>query len=233
MAAVVALRAIDSGHQVALMVPTELLAAQHYARLQQWFSHMDVPLILQTGSTPHKGRLRNHEQMRAGTPLLAVGTHALIQDDISFSRLGLAIIDEQHRFGVSQRLGLVHKGAAVQPHQLLMTATPIPRTLFMALYAGLGGSVIDALPPGRQPVQTIAIDETRRGALTQRIREACLQGRQVYWVCGLIEDSDKLRKQSVSSTCAYLCEQLPELRIGGHPWSPQVGGEGIRNACLQ
>ncbi len=214
VAAVVALRAIDSGHQAALMVPTELLAMQHHARLQQWFSRMDVPLILQTGSTPHTGRLQNHEQMRAGTPLLAVGTHALIQDDISFSRLGLAIIDEQHRFGVSQRLELVHKGTAGQPHQLIMTATPIPRTLYMALYAGLGGSVIDALPPGRQPVQTIAIDETRRGALTQRIREACLQGRQVYWVCGLIEDSDKLHKQSVSSTCAYLCEQLPELQIG-------------------
>lgn len=215
VASAAAMQAIGGGGQVALMVPTELLARQHYERLCQWFEGIGVPVILQVGSTSQGERRRNHAQLASGEPLLAVGTHALIQEGFAFKNLGLAIIDEQHRFGVCQRLELwQQEDTQTRPHQLVMTATPIPRTLYMALYAGLSSSVIDGLPPGRKPVRTTAIAATRRDTLITRIREACRSGRQAYWVCGLIEDSETLEKQSVTSTFAYLRERLPELNIG-------------------
>ena len=215
VAAAAAVQVIGGGGQVALMVPTELLARQHYKRLCQWFEGSDVPIILQTGSSTRGERRQNQARLAAGTPLLAVGTHALIQQGVSFKRLGLAIIDEQHRFGVCQRLELLQQhGTQTRPHQLVMTATPIPRTLYMTLYAGLSTSMIDELPPGRKPVCTAAMAAARRDTLITRIREACRGGRQVYWVCGLVEDSETLEKQSVAATFNYLRGQLPELSIG-------------------
>lgn len=215
VAAVAAMQTIGGGGQVALMVPTELLARQHYERLCRWLEGIGVSVILQVGSTSQSQRRQNHAQLASGEPLLAVGTHALIQEGFAFKNLGLAVVDEQHRFGVCQRLELwQQEDAQTRPHQLIMTATPIPRTLYMALYAGLSTSVIDGLPPGRRSVRTTAIAASRRDTLITRIREACRSGRQAYWVCGLIEDSETPEKQSVTSTFAYLRERLPELNIG-------------------
>ncbi len=194
IAALAALQAIESGYQTAVMAPTEILAEQHYRKLTAWLAPLDVGVVWLTGSLKKKERDKALAEISSGKAALAIGTHALFQDEVAFCKLGLAIVDEQHRFGVHQRLALRQKGSragqANQPHQLMMSATPIPRTLAMSYYADLAVSVIDELPPGRTPVLTKLLSDTRRDEVIQRVRDACLAGRQAYWVCPLIEDSD-------------------------------------------
>ncbi|MDX9874132.1 MAG: ATP-dependent DNA helicase RecG [Spongiibacteraceae bacterium] len=211
IAALAALRAVASGYQVALMAPTELLAEQHCANFRQWLEPLGLRVGWLAGKVKGKEREATLAALHDGSLQIAVGTHALLQERVSFARLGLAIIDEQHRFGVHQRLQLQEKGLA--PHQLIMTATPIPRTLAMSAYADLDTSVIDELPPGRQPVQTVVIGSDRRAAVTERIRHVCRQGRQVYWVCTLIEESEQLQAQAAETSWQELSEALPELRV--------------------
>ena len=215
VAALAALQAVASGGQVALMAPTEILAEQHYSNFLQWFE----PLGLRVGwlSGRSKGRAREAvlEEIRTGGAQVVIGTHALFQEDVSFARLALAIIDEQHRFGVHQRLALREKGSEQRvPHQLIMTATPIPRTLAMSAYADLDTSLIDELPPGRKPVETAVVADSRRDEVIDRVRKACLEGRQTYWVCTLIEDSEALQCQAAEAACEQLRAQLPELKVG-------------------
>jgi len=216
VAVAVALRALASRYQVAFMAPTELLAEQHYRTLQDWLQALDITVVWLSGRTKGKARVQALTDLREGRAQLAVGTHALFQDDVVFHKLGLVIIDEQHRFGVHQRLALREKGRHGRycPHQLIMTATPIPRTLAMSAYADLDTSVIDELPPGRTPVTTVAVPTTRRSEVIERIRQACAGGRQAYWVCTLIEESDVLQAQAAADAAALLIETLPELRIG-------------------
>lgn len=215
VAAIAAVRTINAGSQVALMAPTELLADQHYYNLQQWFGAFDIPIHRLTGKLKASERDLSHRQLAEGEPLIAVGTHALFQESVRFGRLGLIIIDEQHRFGVHQRLALIEKGSsgAFHPHQLIMTATPIPRTLAMTLFAELDISVIDELPPGRQPVTTAVLSNRKRDELIERIASACREGHQVYWVCTLIDESETLQCQTAINTCEYLNDLLPQLRI--------------------
>jgi len=215
VAAAAAIQAVESGCQVAIMAPTELLAEQHFGNFDGWFDGLGIKVGWLSGRVKGKARGRVLESLAAGEVQVAIGTHALFQDEVAFERLGLVIIDEQHRFGVHQRLALRDKGREGQkvPHQLIMTATPIPRTLSMALYADLDSSVIDELPPGRTPVQTVAIPESRREEVIQRVREACREGRQAYWVCTLIEESESLQCQAAEDTEALLAEALPELRV--------------------
>lgn len=214
VAALAALRAIASGYQVALMAPTELLAEQHLNNFRQWLTPLQIETVWLAGKQGVRERRASLEALTSGQAPLAVGTHALFQDDVRFHRLGLVIIDEQHRFGVHQRLALRDKASGVQPHQLIMTATPIPRTLAMSAYADLDTSVIDELPPGRQPVNTVVIDNARRDSVVERIRAACGAGRQAYWVCTLIEESDALQAQAAEATWQELREALPALKIG-------------------
>ena len=194
VAALAALQAIESGYQAAVMAPTEILAEQHYRKFTAWLAPLGVEVVWLAGSLKKKERDKALAEIASGKAALAVGTHALFQDEVAFSKLGLAIVDEQHRFGVHQRLALRQKGSrsgqANQPHQLMMSATPIPRTLAMSYYADLDVSVIDELPPGRTPVLTKLLSDTRRNEVIQRVRDACLGGRQAYWVCPLIEESD-------------------------------------------
>jgi len=194
VAALAALQAIESGYQAAVMAPTEILAEQHYRKFALWLAPLGVEVVWLTGSLKKKEREQALADISSGKAALVVGTHALFQDEVAFSKLGLAIVDEQHRFGVHQRLALRQKGshgdARVQPHQLMMSATPIPRTLAMSYYADLDVSVIDELPPGRTPVLTKLLSDARRNEVIQRVRDACLAGRQAYWVCPLIEESD-------------------------------------------
>ena len=216
VAALAAIQAVEAGHQVVLMAPTELLAEQHLRNFQGWLEPLGVKVAWLTGR--HKGKKR--EQILAtladGSADVVVGTHALFQGDVQFHALGLAIIDEQHRFGVHQRLALREKGAEKGrvPHQLIMTATPIPRTLAMSAYADLDLSVIDELPPGRKPVATVVIPDSRRDEVISRVRSACKAGRQAYWVCTLIEESEALQCQAAEDTAALLTESLPELSVG-------------------
>lgn len=217
VAALSALAAIEAGYQVAIMAPTELLSEQHAITFSQWLMPLGVQVAWLSGKS--KGKLRQQllQQLEQGDIQLLVGTHALFQADVQYARLALVIIDEQHRFGVHQRLQLREKGvqAGVHPHQLIMTATPIPRTLAMTAYADLATSVIDELPPGRTPVTTVAIPDTRREQIVERVREVCAnEGRQAYWVCTLIEESDVLECQAAEDTASDLQEQLPGLRIG-------------------
>ena len=216
VAVAVALRALANGYQAALMAPTELLAEQHYRTLQDWLQPLGISIVWLSGKTKGKARTQALTELREGPAQLAVGTHALFQDEVIFKDLALVIIDEQHRFGVHQRLALREKGRRGQfcPHQLIMTATPIPRTLAMSAYADLDTSVIDELPPGRTPVTTVAVSTTRRPEVIERIRQACAAGRQAYWVCTLIEESDVLQAQAAEDAAALLVETLPELRIG-------------------
>lgn len=217
VAALAALQAIQHGFQVALMAPTELLAEQHAQNFAQWLNPMDIQVGWMAGKLKGKARATELARIESGEAKMVVGTHALFQDHVIFKNLALVIIDEQHRFGVHQRLELREKGAneGRYPHQLIMTATPIPRTLAMTAYADLETSVIDELPPGRTPIQTVALPDTRRAAIVERIRSACQnEGRQAYWVCTLIDESEVLEAQAASDTADELTAQLPELNVG-------------------
>ena len=218
IAAAAAARAIGSGAQVAFMAPTELLAEQHARSLMGWFDPLGVTVSLLTGSQPARTRRCALQAIATGSAQLCVGTHALFQQQVRFSHLGLAIIDEQHRFGVQQRLQLAAMGSAASaaertPHQLIMSATPIPRTLAMTLYADLDVSIVDELPPGRTPVRTVVLPEEKRSAIVARIDEACRSGRQAYWVCPLIEESEELAASAAEETAAALAEALPAQRV--------------------
>ena len=217
VAALSAITAIGQGYQVALMAPTEILAEQHALNFQKWFEPLGIKVGWLAGKSKVKERRLALEQMASGEMQLAIGTHALFQEQVVFKNLVLIIIDEQHRFGVHQRLTLREKGAfdGNYPHQLIMTATPIPRTLAMTAYADLDTSVIDELPPGRTPITTIALPDSRRDDVIERIRQGCKQdNRQAYWVCTLIEESEVLQCQAAEDTATYLQAQLPELKVG-------------------
>ena len=216
VAAMAALLAIEAGKQAALMAPTELLAEQHLANLRGWLEPLGVRVAWLAGKVTGRARTSVLAAVATGEAQVVVGTHALMQDNVVFHDLALAIVDEQHRFGVHQRLALRDKGAGgdAVPHQLVMTATPIPRTLAMAAYADLDVSAIDELPPGRTPIQTVVLSAERRPELIERIRAACAEGRQAYWVCTLIDDSDEVVAQAAQSTYENLSASLPELRIG-------------------
>ncbi|MDP2795105.1 MAG: ATP-dependent DNA helicase RecG [Sulfurisoma sp.] len=242
VAALAMLRAVDNGYQAALMAPTEILAEQHYRKLVAWLAPLGIEVAWLSGSQKKRARAAWQQKVGAGDTALIVGTHALIEEGVEFARLGLAIVDEQHRFGVRQRLALGQKGMGGDarraapsassppvggsepplrawggnrvPHQLTMSATPIPRTLAMSYYADLDVSVIDELPPGRTPVLTKLVSESRRDEVVARVRDACRAGRQAYWVCPLIEESEALQLKTAQETFAYLTAELPELRIG-------------------
>ena len=212
VAAMAACQAIENGKQAALMAPTEILAEQHFHKLASWLTPLGVSVVWLTSSLPKSERNIALHACADGTAQLAIGTHALFQDKVEFQDLALAIIDEQHRFGVHQRLALRQKG--LQSHQLMMSATPIPRTLSMSYYADLDVSVIDELPPGRTPVTTKLLADSRRDEVIAGVRDACLQGRQVYWVCPLIEESEALELQTALDTHATLTALLPQLSVG-------------------
>jgi ATP-dependent DNA helicase RecG len=216
VAATACLLAVSSGAQAAVMAPTELLAEQHWQNFSAWFDDFDIQLAWLSGSQRQSDRRASLEAIESGRAGLIIGTHALFQEGVQFKNLALVVIDEQHRFGVHQRMALRDKGAAGNniPHQLVMTATPIPRTLAMAAYADLDTSVIDELPPGRQAVQTVALPDKRRGEIVERVRQACGRGQQTYWVCPLIEESELLDYQAAEASFAMLSEALAPLRIG-------------------
>ena len=236
VAALAALQAIENGYQVAFMAPTEILSEQHYLKLREWLVPLGIEPVWLTGSLKKKEKTAAAERIASGATPLAIGTHALFQAAVEFNKLGLVIVDEQHKFGVQQRLALRNKGKenagrvltrqdnlglkpdlqTTEPHQLMMSATPIPRTLAMSYYADLDVSVIDELPPGRTPVVTKLVSDARRGEVFERVRSACLAGRQAYWVCPLIEESDamEVELQNAIETYQQLSESLPELKIG-------------------
>ncbi len=216
VAALAALQAIENGFQAALMAPTEILAEQHFQKLSAWFNPLGIHVVWLSGSQKKKQKQAALDDIALGTAQLAVGTHALFQDQVVFHQLGLAIIDEQHRFGVHQRLALRMKGALSNtvPHQLMMSATPIPRTLSMSYFADLDVSIIDELPPGRAPIVTKLIADNRRDEIIARIQHACQQGKQVYWVCPLIEESETLQLQTAMETYESLSKEFPDLSIG-------------------
>lgn len=214
VAVLAALQAIEADHQVALMAPTELLAEQHRRNLSRWLQPLGIAAVWVSGRQKGRSRQAGLEQIATGAAPIAVGTHALFQADVTFHRLGLVIIDEQHRFGVHQRMSLLEKGGGLVPHQLIMTATPIPRSLAMTLYADLDLSVIDELPPGRKPIVTVAVSDRRRDEVIERVRAACAEGRQAYWVCTLIEESEALQCQAAEDTARELAASLPNLRVG-------------------
>ncbi|AJG20906.1 ATP-dependent DNA helicase RecG [Cupriavidus basilensis] len=228
VAALAACQAIDAGYQAALMAPTEILAEQHYRKLSAWLEPLGVPVVWLAGSLKTRAKREAAAKVESGEAKLAIGTHALIQDSVKFARLGLSVVDEQHRFGVAQRLALrgkadpdataaqgkAGKAAQTVPHQLMMSATPIPRTLAMTYYADLDVSVIDELPPGRTPVVTRLVNDARRDEVIARVHHAAADGRQVYWVCPLIEESEALQLQTAVETYETLVAALPELKVG-------------------
>ncbi len=216
VAAYAALLAAENDFQAAVMAPTEILAEQHFLNFHNWLSELGVQCAWLSGRVKGRQRQEQLALIESGTAQVVIGTHALFQEDVQFNQLGLVIIDEQHRFGVHQRLALREKGAddARQPHQLVMTATPIPRTLTMSLYADMDSSILDELPPGRLPVTTTVIAENRRDDVVARVRAACLEGRQAYWVCTLIEESEVLQCQAAEATAAMLTEALPDITVG-------------------
>ncbi|MGB5345551.1 MAG: ATP-dependent DNA helicase RecG [Woeseia sp.] len=216
VAAIACLQAIARGMQAAVMAPTELLAEQHLASFRNWFRPLDIEPYWLSGSQRAAPKRAALAAIADGSASLIIGTHALFQESVEFKHLALIVIDEQHRFGVHQRMALRDKGSEAlgQPHQLVMTATPIPRTLAMAAYADLDTSIIDELPPGRQPVSTVALPETRRADVIERVRKACAGGQQAYWVCPLIEESEQLDFQAAEASFAQLGAALPELRVG-------------------
>ncbi|HEY5263996.1 MAG TPA: ATP-dependent DNA helicase RecG [Steroidobacteraceae bacterium] len=229
VAALAATQAVQNKRQVALMAPTELLADQHAQNLRRWFEPLGVAVALLSGRQTGKARSAVLAGIREGHAAIVVGTHALFQEQVEFTALALVIVDEQHRFGVHQRLSLREKGVqgGHQPHQLIMTATPIPRTLAMTAYADLDVSVIDELPPGRTPVKTVVLAEARRDEVVLRIRTACLEGRQAYWVCPLIDESDEMPYQAAEEMAAALAAALPELKVGlVHGRMPPPAKEG-------
>ena len=212
VAALACLQTIENGYQAAVMAPTEILAEQHYRKLHEWLSPLGITVAWIAASVPKRARDIMMAQVASGEAQLAVGTHALFQAQVNFARLGLAVVDEQHRFGVEQRLALHNKG--VNPHQLMMSATPIPRTLSMSYYADLDVSVIDELPPGRTPIVTKLVEDTRRDEVIERVRQACATGRQAYWVCPLIDESETLQLQTALDTYEVLRSTFPDLRVG-------------------
>jgi ATP-dependent DNA helicase RecG len=212
VAALAMLHAVESGHQAALMAPTEILAEQHYRKLAVWLKPLGIEVAWLTGSLKKRDKEAAIARVGAGETPIAIGTHALIEDKVEFARLGLAIVDEQHRFGVRQRLALKDKGQFA--HQLAMSATPIPRTLAMSYYADLDVSVLDELPPGRTPVTTKLVSEARRGEVLKRVHDACRSGRQAYWVCPLIEESETLQLKTAEETYSRLSAELPDLKVG-------------------
>lgn len=216
VAALACLRAVEAGHQAALMAPTELLAEQHFRNFETWLDPLGVKLAWVAGKAPARARKSAAAAIANGDADIAIGTHALFQDEIRFRSLALIVIDEQHRFGVDQRLALREKGVSGQahPHQLIMTATPIPRTLAMTAYADLDTSVIDELPPGRTPVETAVVPDHRRDEVVARVHAAADFGQQAYWVCPLIEESDVLDYQAATDTAESLSAALPDLTIG-------------------
>jgi ATP-dependent DNA helicase RecG len=221
VAALAATQAIDSGFQAVLMAPTEILAEQHFRKIAMWMEPLGVQVAWLTGSLKKKEKTAALASIESGEARLVIGTHALIQEGVEFAKLGLVIVDEQHRFGVGQRLALRNKGlddtahnTQTVPHQLMMSATPIPRTLAMTYYADLEVSVIDELPPGRTPIVTRIIDQKRRDEVIGRVHAAAQEGRQAYWVCPLIEESEALQLQTATDTHATLVEALPDLQVG-------------------
>lgn len=215
VAAVAACHALEADWQVALMAPTEILAEQHYLNFKRWFEPLGIQVAWLSGKQKGKARTHAEQQIKEGHSQLIVGTHALFQDNVEFSKLGLVIIDEQHRFGVDQRLALRNKGVdQFTPHQLVMTATPIPRTLAMSAYGDLDTSVIDELPPGRTPIQTVTIPLDRREQVLQRIATNCREGKQAYWVCTLVEQSETLDAQAAEATYQEIRERFSDINIG-------------------
>jgi ATP-dependent DNA helicase RecG len=213
VAALGALQAIENGWQAALMAPTEILAEQHYLKLAHWLEPLGVKIAWLSGGLKARAKKAAMDAIASGETQLAIGTHALFQEDVTFARLGLAIVDEQHRFGVEQRLALAGKGQS-EPHQLMMSATPIPRTLSMSYFADLDVTVIDELPPGRTPVVTKLVSEERRDEVISRVRESCREGAQAYWVCPLIEESEALQLQTAIETYETLRATFPDLSVG-------------------
>jgi ATP-dependent DNA helicase RecG len=213
VAALAALQAIESGYQVAFMAPTEILAEQHYRKLAAWLDGLPLQIAWLSGGLPAKDRKKALAAIVGGEAQLAIGTHALFQEEVVLPKLGLAIVDEQHRFGVAQRLALRQKGIG-DAHQLMMSATPIPRTLAMSFYADLDVSVIDEMPPGRTPVTTKLVSQRRRGEIVERVRKVAGAGQQVYWVCPLIEESEKLELQTAVALHAELTSALSEFKVG-------------------
>lgn len=222
VAALAACQAIDAGYQAALMAPTEILAEQHFRKLSAWLEPLGVPVVWLAGSLKAKEKREAAARVESGEAQLVIGTHALIQDTVRFARLGLSVVDEQHRFGVAQRLALRGKAGEPDtkaapdkvPHQLMMSATPIPRTLAMSYYADLDVSVIDELPPGRTPIVTRLVNDARRDEVIERVHHAAAEGRQAYWVCPLIEESEALQLQTAVETYETLVAALPDLRVG-------------------
>jgi ATP-dependent DNA helicase RecG len=216
VAAAAALAAVEHGYQVAIMAPTELLAEQHRDSFSGWFAPLGISVAWLSGSLRKKARDTAYAAIASGEADVIVGTHALFQKGVEYRKLALVIVDEQHRFGVHQRLRLMEKGrdSDITPHQLVMTATPIPRTLAMTLYADLDTTIIRELPPGRQPIRTVALPDERRPEIVARVREACRDGRRAYWVCPLVEDSDLVESQAAESTRAMLDEALTDIEVG-------------------
>jgi len=215
VAALAMLKAIESGYQAAIMAPTELLAEQHFQNFKNWLEPLGINVIWLSGKLKTAAKREAIEKINSAEGQVVVGTHALFQEGVEFLKLGLIVVDEQHRFGVHQRLALREKGSHndVYPHQLIMTATPIPRTLAMTAYADLDCSVIDELPPGRIPVETVVIPESKREAVVQRVEQACHEGRQIYWVCTLIEESEALQAQAAEDTANLLADALTQVRV--------------------
>lgn len=217
VATLAALQAIENGYQVAIMAPTEILAEQHYKKMLYWLAPLNIEIAWLSGSQSKKERIASLEAIAHGTAQLAIGTHALFQAQVEFKKLGFVVVDEQHRFGVEQRLALRQKGQSAEvtaPHQLMMSATPIPRTLSMSYFADLDVSVIDELPPGRSPIATKLVADNRRDEIIERVRLACQQGAQAYWVCPLIEESEALQLQTALDTFVYLQQTFPDLKVG-------------------
>lgn len=216
VAALAVLQAVEAGFQAAVMAPTEILAEQHYRNFNTWLEPLGLRVVWLAGKSKGKARREAVAAIASGEAAVAVGTHALFQEAVEFADLGLVVVDEQHRFGVHQRLALREKGRQGEryPHQLIMTATPIPRTLAMTAYADLDVSVIDQLPPGRTPVETVVVAGSRRAQVVERVAQACRDGAQAYWVCTLVEESDALQCQAAEDTAVELTAALPDLRVG-------------------
>jgi len=216
VSALAALQAIEAGYQVALMVPTEILSEQHFKKIEGWLTVLGIKVERLTGSMGKKDRVLIRDNIKSGIAQIVVGTHALFQSEVVFKNLGLVIIDEQHRFGVKQRLALIDKGAdrMNQTHQLMMSATPIPRSLAMSFFGDLDVSVIDELPPGRIPITTKLVNNSRRQEVFERVKDTCHLGQQVYWVCPLIEESETLQLETALETFEVIQDEFPNLRIG-------------------